>query len=382
MNVVVAVSRPLGSGGLGWQVYLSVRALARAGMLARVVACGAPHPGISGDRQVALGHGRWLRLLHHTPLRWAKAWYGWLEEEVFDRRAAALLPDAEIFHGWAGQCGRTMKAARRQGMKTLLEGGTTHVHWLYRELKQEYARYGSRVVELNQAVIRRHLDTYDQADLIRPSSELARRSFLEFGVPESRLARAPTHLAVDTGRFTPGEKKDDVFRVVFAGSLGLRKGFPYLLEAFRRWKPEGAELVLVGGPTDRLSRKLLERYRKEIPFLVKPGDPLPWYRRASVVVLPSIEDAFGLVVLEAMACGVPVVVSDHAGACECVEEGREGFIFPARDTDALVERLRQLRDHEDRRREMGAAARVKALQFDQDRFAEKILALYRKLSPG
>ena len=100
---------------------------------------------------------------------------------------------------------------------------------------------------------------------------------------------------------------------------------------------------------------------------------------ASVLVLPSIQDGFGLVVLEAMASGLPVIVSDHVGAKDCVREGVDGFIVPVRDIEALADRLLWLHDHPSQRDAMGARARERAMGYSWEayryRLAEKIQAL-------
>jgi glycosyltransferase involved in cell wall biosynthesis len=74
-------------------------------------------------------------------------------------------------------------------------------------------------------------------------------------------------------------------------------------------------------------------------------------------VLPSVEDAFGLVTLEAMASGLPVVVTDHVGASELISNRKDGMIVPAGDAESLAAAIAELVEHDDMRRTLGSAAR-------------------------
>ena len=124
-------------------------------------------------------------------------------------------------------------------------------------------------------------------------------------------------------------------------------------------------------------RGLYFRLAKATAYLVVPGVVL---RGASVLVLPSVQDGFGLVVLEAMAAGLPVIVSDHVGAKDCVREGVDGFVVPVRDADAIAERLRWLRADRSRQRRMGLNAREQALRYTWDAYRQRLLAKIESLA--
>jgi glycosyltransferase involved in cell wall biosynthesis len=90
-----------------------------------------------------------------------------------------------------------------------------------------------------------------------------------------------------------------------------------------------------------VSRRLFQRERQGLQVEASPGDPRPVYQRSELFVLPSLEDGFGLVVGEAMACGLPVVVTDQCGAAAWVEPGRTGWLVPAGREQALAEVLEE-----------------------------------------
>ena len=83
---------------------------------------------------------------------------------------------------------------------------------------------------------------------------------------------------------------------------------------------------------------------------------------ADFFVLPSVEDAFGLVTLEAMASGLPVIVTDHVGASELISSGKDGLVVTAGDATALADAVGELLENEDLRRELGGAARARVEQ--------------------
>jgi glycosyltransferase involved in cell wall biosynthesis len=105
------------------------------------------------------------------------------------------------------------------------------------------------------------------------------------------------------------------------------------------------------------------------------------YREANLFVQPSPNEGLAQVLLEAMASGLPVVATDKAGALECVTNGKEGLVVPARDKDALAEAILWCYQHREESREMGKAARRRIeIQFTLEHYNERVVALYRALA--
>jgi glycosyltransferase involved in cell wall biosynthesis len=104
-----------------------------------------------------------------------------------------------------------------------------------------------------------------------------------------------------------------------------------------------------------------------------------YYSNASVFVLPSLADSFSLVVLEAMACGLPVIVSAHTGSKEVLTEGLDGFIVPIRDVEALKEKILYFYRHPDAREEMGEAALCRVQELTWDLYGERAVEIYRSI---
>jgi starch synthase len=161
--------------------------------------------------------------------------------------------------------------------------------------------------------------------------------------------------------FSPRERPPaGPFTVLAVGSHDLRKGTPYLLEAWRRAAIPEAELHLVGPM--RLAPRFLGRYAGS--FHHWPHVPKSQlgarYAAADVLAFPTLGDGFGLVIQEAMCCGTPVISTPCGGGPECITDGVDGWLIPPRDIDALVERLRFCAANRDAVFAAGRAARARA----------------------
>ena len=155
-----------------------------------------------------------------------------------------------------------------------------------------------------------------------------------------------------------GQPDPDEFNVIFAGQIGLRKGVPYLLEAFARLSHPRKRLRMVGAMQAEM-RPLLSRLPLEhVEFVgAVPRSQLATYCSTShVLVLPSIEEGLALVQGEAMACGCPVIATPNSGSEDLFTDGKEGFIVPVRDPQAIADRMQQLADNQHLQQQMRAAA--------------------------
>lgn len=225
-----------------------------------------------------------------------------------------------------------------------------------------------------------------------------------YGADMSKVVIIPP--GVDLERFHPIDKKEAKTRVgipcgdkniMFAGRIEPLKGIDTLIEAMaliRQRHPtvlENTCVAIIGGdpwadsPDAEMER--LQALRQELNihdfvlFLgAKDQDVLPnYYAAAEMVVMPSHYESFGMVALEAMAMGRPVIASDVGGLSFLVEDGVTGYHVPSRDPEALAERMYELLTNPSCRDEMGRAARHSAEQFDWSIIAGRMVALYRKL---
>jgi glycosyltransferase involved in cell wall biosynthesis len=232
----------------------------------------------------------------------------------------------------------TLRWARRAGVSTTLDNPNGHIRSYHEVCQGESLRWCGRKYwgHPNMAMVERVEEEYHLADRIRVSSEWAKRSMTAKGVPASKIHVVT--LPINLLRFRPcGDRMptDGPLRVCYVGRMNLGKGFIYLLRAIRMLGPDRISLEVVGATGDRWCRRLLERERDGLMIKCAPGDPIPAYHRAEVFVLPSLHDGFGFVVAEAMACGLPVIVTDNCGAADWVQPNKTGWVVPAGQAEAL-----------------------------------------------
>lgn len=203
-----------------------------------------------------------------------------------------------------------------------------------------------------------------------------REMYRYYGVPDGKLVPFAFSWGYETllQAATAAESKksllrdelaipNDRFVILFCGRLSPEKGLVTLLDAYAKVKTPGKTLAIVG---DGPSRKTLEAYAAEKgigPLLFygfqNRSDISKFYVISDVLVLPSFHETWGLVVSESLCFGLPVITSDQVGAStDLVEEGHNGFTYPAGDVDALAEKLERLANlSEQERQTMGQNSR-------------------------
>lgn len=211
---------------------------------------------------------------------------------------------------------------------------------------------------------------------------------------------------VDLERFHPIDMKQAKSKVgipcgdkniMFAGRIEPLKGIDTLIRAMALIKERYPDVIentcvaIIGGDpwSDNLDTEMLRLHelRQDLDihdfvlFLgAKDQDVLPYYYAAAeMVVMPSHYESFGMVALEAMAMGRPVIASDVGGLAYLVQDGINGYHVPSRDPEALAERIFELLTNQECREEMGRAARQNAERFRWDIIAGRIITLYKRL---
>jgi glycosyltransferase involved in cell wall biosynthesis len=213
------------------------------------------------------------------------------------------------------------------------------------------------------------------ADLVLVGSSYARETFLAAGVADSKLCIVP--YGVDGSFFRPAGNhatRRSAFRIMYAGGLYQGKGLSYLLRAFERVRSPDSELVLVGNFTGGAEPFSLHRTLfRHVPHCTR-RELAELYRGSDIFVFPTLSDGMGLVVLEAMASGLPVIVTPN-GPGDLVRDGIDGFVVPARDEAALAHAIATLRDDPALRASMGRQARERACEFTWERYASTVRGL-------
>jgi glycosyltransferase involved in cell wall biosynthesis len=362
-----------------FHAYEQARILEQAGLLHRLV-IGLPDPratGVPRHKIVPLRSSYYLaRLVDRLPFPASQAWSYYIGDNWFDRLAGRHVEGADIYHVYNHHGLHSMRRARRAGALTIVDRGSAHPRFVDTLLREEFARYGVPYAETQRRLLDKQVQEFRECDYIVVASDFIARTMVAEGVPAEKLLVLPPGFSAQ--RFHPGPRRDEVFRVVFAGAISLQKGVQYLLEGFRlAGLPTGrSELVLVGHPF-REAGAFLPRYDglyRPVGFVAQADLP-DLLRSAAVFVLPSVQDGYAMVVREAAACGVPVIISENVGAT--IRDGEDGFVVPIRSAEAIAEKLVYLYTHEAERRRMGHSAREHALRFTLDHYGRSLIAAYR-----
>jgi starch synthase len=271
----------------------------------------------------------------------------------FDAWTYRQIPPCDAFIAISGAGLRTGRKVQERGGKFLCDRGSTHQRFQEQVLLEEYRRWKLPDPPAKPHITQREEAIYAQADAITVPSTVAKRSFVAMGVPASKVHVIPYGVRLD--RFRPAadpptardaDHISDHFDVLFAGGVSLRKGIPYLLEAFAQLRHPHKRLTLVGAVQPKI-RSLLSRLPTEHVEFAGALPQTELARRMSrshVLVLPSVEEGLALVQGQAMACGCPVIATTATGAEDLFTDGVEGYIVAEHDSAALAARMQQLAD--------------------------------------
>ncbi len=327
------------------------------------------------------GEGRALARRPLLDLSTRAAWAAWRRLPGLRRRetprgvfaavqgalARRSLGPCDLLIAWLQVGLEALVAARDAGTPALLEHPMNHIDHYRETLAEERRRWGRGLGGYSDfpLLIRHRMERECQvAPVISVLSSFSRRTFTEHGVAPGRLVELP--LGVDHEHFSPREgRAPGPLRVVFVGRVELMKGVPYLLTALQRLKKLPLELQLVGPVADDLKPLLRRLDDPRVRYLDVTGRAaLPAvYRGADVLVFPTVNDALGLVMLEAMACGVPVIATERSGGPDVIRDQLDGFVIPARDPGAIADRLATLAADPDQTVAMGRSARQRIEQY-------------------
>jgi glycosyltransferase involved in cell wall biosynthesis len=333
--------------------------------------------GLEPQNVVSLSIPEFLgRAWRHIPLLQKLVAANKISDNLFDLLVSRQINNCDIFHGWLGYSLHTSKKLNGDGTKIVIDMYTAHPNFRKKLLSEEYEKLNLNYQIPDHPLWKKYLKEIELADhLITPSSHVYKTCVLQ-GVPKDKITIIP--FGVDIHRFKPTEKKDKIFRVIYVGAISINKGIYYLLEAFRQLRLPRSELVLIGQLQPEF-RPILAQYNdlfKHISHV--PNDQLRnWYGNSSVFAFPSLTEGSALVTYEAMACGLPSIVTENSGSV--VRDNMDGFVIPIRNIETLREKILFFYENEDRRKEMGKSARKRAEQFTWEKYGKKLIEFYESI---
>ena len=270
-----------------------------------------------------------------------------------------------ILHCFQQSCVRTLRAGRDKSMIRLLE-----VTLPPPPAVPEFGDHPEQEMRILKDELR-------DADFVIAQSEYSVRAVQAAGIAPNRIFRC--HLGVDTSYFRPrvGPREPGPLRIAFLGGSSLRKGVHHLLKVWTDLQPKNAELLVAGNRTAGLDQLPQTVPSCRILGRLSDTEYVKFMQSVDLLVHPSLAEGGCNVVYEALACGVPALVSSNATSA--VRNEVEGLVFPVGDLEAFKNALQRLCGDENLRRRMGEAARRRAESLQWDSYTKNLSEIYRAL---
>ena len=383
IDIVYVVASKLGSIGMGTASYNAVKGIERSGRFSFNVFCrGYDSSKIDLKKENIISYG-FLEYLSY-PFRFLEKVmkirtfdYFKCINKMYGDLVFRNLPECKIYHSWMGFAPEAALKAKKQGAVLVLEAANSHLVNTLKICNEEYFKFGKNEFIAEPAKLKKDIELIKRFDYVMCPSDFVYDSFLEQGFSEKQLVKVP--YGVDIEKFKPSEReKDGKFRAVFVGSIQLRKGLQYLLEAWNELKLKNAELVIVGRVWPD-AENVFSKYMKNpsIKFLNFDSDLRKYYSKSDVFIFPSLEEGSCLVNYEAMASGLPIITTHNSGSV--VRDGKDGFIVPIRNTGALKDKIKYLYDNPEIVKKMGASARKHVENYSWEKYGERLVMAYEKI---
>lgn len=274
----------------------------------------------------------------------------------------------------------TLTEAKKLGLITILDTTNSHISNQTEILEDEYDRLGIGYTYNPSYIIEKGLQEYSEADYITVRSSYAKKTFLERNINQEKLFVVPSGINLDN--FSQIIKEDKTFRIIYCGLSCIKKGTHYLLQAYSDLKLKDAELWLIGDILEDI-KAISEKYKgiyKVIKFIPRK-DIYKYYSQGSIFVLPSLEEGLSKVMMEAMACGLPVIATSNTGAEDVIRDGRDGFIIPIRDIEALKDKILYMYENYNVCLEMGQSAKERINgDFTLDAYGKRMIDALKIIS--
>ena len=284
------------------------------------------------------------------------------------------IEQSDVVVGFDTSSDLLIDRASRLGRPFILDQTIAHPkskNRVYEQIRKQFPEWSDdldvRADEISAAEDAEHRG----ASLIVVASSFTKSTLIENGVAGDKIFLNP--YGVDLKRFTvrPERNKSRAFRFVFAGLVCARKGIPLLLEAWSKIKPSGAELWIAGPITPAAAAKLTVDETVKILGKVPNPELATIMADSDVFVLPSYFEGFGLVLLEAMAAGLPVLTTTATAGPDIVTERHDGFVVRPGDTGALVEVMDWCLQNREAVAAMGMNARRTAERHSWDAYGDR-----------
>lgn len=306
----------------------------------------------------------------------------------YDKKNEALIKNGiikvdkqTIIIGRSGMSYSSFKAVNELGGKSILHSQWMHPNAHNKFLSDEYKKMGISKQPILKERIERQLLEIDIVDKVWSISSLVSDSYISNKIEKNKLIDCG--LGVDLEKYQPRDsiQKNSDFNILFVGNVNFEKGCHILLKACLQIKSSRKINIIFNGAIAKNFKSIFEIFEEKLNKNgIKvvhgyAGSPVKNYQKSSVFILPSIHESFGLVVLEAMASGLPVILSDNVGAKDCIKEDLNGFTFPAGNDSQLAKLIQKLIDNPSYVKKMSLNSREISKLYDWKIIVKNLLKI-------
>jgi glycosyltransferase involved in cell wall biosynthesis len=238
------------------------------------------------------------------------------------------------------------------------------------ELNVQYPDWAQHITEKPKKFLELEEQEYEKASFIVVASNFSRNTLINNGIDKDKIFLNP--YGVDLKRFSykPRIIKDKIV-YLFIGTVDVRKGIPFLVKSWKEAKMENCELWIVGPVVDSVRSKLETCSNIKVLGKVINVQLAEVMQQADVFVFPSFFEGFGLVILEALASGLPVITTTATAGPDIIENGEEGFVISPGNSAELIQSLKFFYNNRDQIELMGKKAREKAMKYTWKSYGDR-----------
>jgi glycosyltransferase involved in cell wall biosynthesis len=297
------------------------------------------------------------------------------ETILFDILSSLIMKQCDILYGWAGYSLKSAQKAKLNGSKFILERSCPHILFQENILEQEAKKLKIKYIQKSKSWVNRSIAEYELADFIIVPSKYTYNSFIDNGYQPNKVFIAELDHKISLPVVKQKTDKNDFVVGMLGGSL-LRKGFLYLLAAWKKLNLPNAKLLL------RVSKQEIRRSPIICEYLNDMNNVEiishyfsninEFYQQCDVFCLPSIDEGFGMAVIEAMANSLPVIITENVGVKDLIINQEVGFIVEPFNSDKIAEKIEFFYKNRDAISYIGDQAYQFVVNRESDKRMEKI----------
>lgn len=279
-----------------------------------------------------------LRKLINRPI-----WSGfkYFDSVVFDWVVSKIMRDCDILYGFAGNSYFSGTLVKKKGGKFILDRACPHIEYQNNLLLLEAKELQVKYYKLGRRNLLRSKLEYQVSDRIVVPSRYSYNSFIGRDIDYNKIEIIPLDAKVSVPK-TTSSKKNTSFTVGVVGGDLLRKGYLYLFRAWDELGINNGRLLIKGNKSELTKSKEIQNIvnrNNNIEFVNYIEDINDFYMKCDVFCLPSIDDGFGMVVFEAMANALPIIVTKNVGASTFVRHDENGYIVGIKNSNEIMEKI-------------------------------------------